>query len=88
MPLISPAHEDKTEHARLLLGLAENPDDVQTTMDGPTGLAFVVPAYLEALYQKALAFQAGEEQGGQKVQAPEKRKPGRPKNNPEMTKES
>jgi len=88
MKIISPSHEDKTEHAKLLLGLAESPDDVQTTMDGPTGLAFVVPAYLHALYEKALSFQAGEEQGDQKAEAPEKRKPGRPKKNPEVTKES
>lgn len=81
MPLISPAHEDKTEHVKLLLGLAEDVNDVQTTMDGPTGLAFVVPEYLHKLYLKALRLQAGEEEGTEEVSdsEPAKRKPGRPK---------
>jgi len=84
MTLISPEPADKTEHVKLLLGLAADVNHVQTTMDGPTGLAFVVPEYLAELYVKALSFQAGEEPqtNGEGV-APERRKPGRPKKNPD-----
>lgn len=85
MPLISPEPADKTEHVKLLLGLADEVHHVQTTMDGPTGLAFVVPEYLADLYEEALGHleaetQAGEDQGDPE-EAPAKRKPGRPKKN-------
>lgn len=79
MALISPDREDKTEHLRLLLGLADDVNHVQTTMDGPTGLAFVVPEYLAELYEKALAHKAK----GDDAEAPVKRGPGRPKRNPD-----
>lgn len=91
MALISPDPAVKTEHLKLLLGLADDVNHVQTTMDGPTGLAFVVPDYLAEQYEKALKFQAGEDQGDEgddeetsdNEDAPVKRKPGRPKKNPD-----
>lgn len=82
MALISPPPDDKTEHLRLLLGLADDVNHVQTTMDGPTGLAFVVPEYLAEQYEKALGFQAGGDEATR--DAPVKRKPGRPKKNTDI----
>jgi hypothetical protein len=81
MAFISPPVEDKIQHLRLLLGLAEDPNHVQTTMDGPTGLAFHVPDYLAELYVKALELDAGLEIAEAREIAPVKRKPGRPRKN-------
>jgi len=82
MAFISPPVEDKIEHLQLLLGLAEDPNHVQTTMDGPTGLAFHVPDYLAELYVKAMELQAGQTQSNDvEEKAPVKRKPGRPRRN-------
>jgi hypothetical protein len=76
MALVSPLPKDKMEHLRLLLDLADDVNHVQTTMDGPTGLAFIVPDELAERYVAALAVPAG---GDTEVEAPVKRKPGRPK---------
>jgi hypothetical protein len=81
MAFISPPVEDKIEHLRLLLGLAEDPNHVQTTMDGPTGLAFYIPEYLAELYVKALEIQAAEARGETEPEEVPKRKPGRPRKN-------
>lgn len=84
MATISPDPADKMRHLELLLGLADDVNHVQTTMDGPTGLAFVVPEYLAAQYEEALALMAGEdseEQSDAPDETPVKRKPGRPKKN-------
>jgi hypothetical protein len=77
MAFISPLPVDKIAHLQLLLELAEDVNDVQTTMDGPTGLAFNVPDELAERYLAALKVPAGEDTGD----APVKRKPGRPKKN-------
>jgi len=84
MALVDPGREDLAGHAQLLLGLAEDPNHVQTTSDGSNGIAFVVPDYLYELYLKALKVK--QETGAEdaedtddKVQTPVKRKPGRPK---------
>ena len=80
MALVSPLPKDKMEHLRLLLEIADDVNHVQTTMDGPTGLAFIVPDELAERYLKVLDQQSGEE-GIEDVKevAPVKRKPGRPK---------
>jgi hypothetical protein len=62
---VSPPPEDKVEHVRLLLELADDPTHVATTMDGPTGLAFIVPdelgtRYLAALYDRRKAAEAAD----------------------------
>lgn len=90
MVFISPEAGTPTENAKLLLALAEDVNHVQTTMDGPNGVAFVVPEYLAKLYAEALVHmeaedaQAGEEEEPAEPEAeesePAKRKPGRPKN--------
>lgn len=79
MTLISPLPEDIGEHAKLLLGLANDVNDVQTTTDGQHGTGFVVPEYLYELYLKALRLQAGEDITDAKEITPAKRGPGRPK---------
>lgn len=92
MALVDPGRENLAEHARLLLGLARDPGDVQTTSDGSNGIAFVVPDYLEKLYLKALKVKEGveidaneadedEQSNDDQVKAPVKRKPGRPPKN-------
>lgn len=63
--LVSPPPDDKVEHVNLLLSLADDPTHVLTTMDGPTGLAFIVPdelatRYLAALYDKRKEAKAAE----------------------------
>ncbi len=78
--LISPPHDMVTEHARLLLGLADDPNHVQTSTDGQHGMGFEVPEYLHELYLKALRVQAGEDITETEA-APAKRGPGRPKKN-------
>jgi hypothetical protein len=86
MAFVSPLPGDKLAHLQLLLELADDPNDVQTTMDGPTGLAFYVPDELADRYLKAMS--KGLESAPAKLSdfddvetAPVKRKPGRPKKN-------
>lgn len=93
MVLITPHSGTPTEHARLLLALAEDVNHVQTTADGPIGTSFYVPEYLAELYAQALVHmedeqahdpEAGEEEEPVEPEAeesePVKRKPGRPRN--------
>lgn len=50
MALIVPERGQGKDVAKALLILADDPHHVQTTMDGPAGVSFVVPDYLHDLY--------------------------------------
>lgn len=71
-----PQGEDPGVVAAVLLDLADDPSDVKTTMDGPLGLAFIVPDELAekwaGIEAKAKSVKADEDQ-------PAKRGPGRPR---------
>lgn len=77
MKYVYPEPKDISDHAQLLLGLADDPNDVETTSDSPHGIGFRVPDALYELYLKALEHQ---EQESADEETPAKRKPGRPKN--------
>jgi len=81
MAMVVPAKGDEEKVAKLLLGLADNVHDVQSTMDGPAGVAFVVPDYLAEKYDKAsdqsddvLSAESDDE-----AESPAPKKRGRPK---------
>lgn len=54
--MIHPERHEAADVAKLLLGLADDPSQVQSTMDGAHGTAFVVPAWLADLYAEATAI--------------------------------
>lgn len=99
MASISPRPEDVEAHARILLEEAgDYPHLVQTTMDGPTGLMFIVPddladRYLARIGQDSTEqfVQAGEAESGYEdvpadTPAPAKRRGRQPgsKNKPKI----
>lgn len=52
MAVIVPGKGEAREVAKLLLSLADDPNQVDVTMDGPGGVSFIVP---DELYEKYLA---------------------------------
>lgn len=100
MASVSPRPEDVEAHARILLEEAgDYPHLVQTTMDGPNGVMFIVPddladRYLARIGQDStdVYVQAGEDESGyeeapDETPAPAKRRGRQPgsKNKPKTT---
>lgn len=52
MATVVPEKGQTREVAKRLLALAEDPNDIKTTADGPDGVSFIVP---DDLYDKYLA---------------------------------
>jgi hypothetical protein len=58
--MVHPEPGESANAARILLGLADHPGQVRSTMDGVHGVAFVVPSWLADRYDEALAIPESE----------------------------
>jgi hypothetical protein len=80
MALVTPPQgEDPGVVAAVLLDLADDPSDVRTTMDGPLGLAFVVPDPLAQKWTEIEVKAKNLKLEDEEEDHPAKRGPGRPR---------
>lgn len=80
MAIVIPERGQEAEVARKLLDLADHPDQVQSSGDGPHGVAFYVPDELAEKYE-ADAPEKVEEADSSEDEAPKPKRRGRPPKN-------
>lgn len=68
---IHPERHEAADTAKVLLGLANDPREVRSTMDGTYGVAFTVPHWLADAYDEAMAIPVEDDEDDEPPSEPE-----------------